>query len=326
MLLSCKTFEGSRWHKSYSKPPLVQHIHLKAFATCRKPRVALLENCQLCRWGLHIFATCVFWSLAQKIRGGIIFRLLRCSFLVCPKIHFATTGKKWQKKTKQYVWLEQYVWFKHLRTKILWYRAYVLRSCAAGASCYSSSLVWGFDVDHRTWSKDPIRSMHPIRSSGSHVTTGLLKKPTVSKELGTCKQPNSRDFKSTPCRIVPSCPCFSQSRVSTDSLEQCTHDLLVSYYENITEKQKNQTLTFQSLTLVVIGAPQSGTCFYLSQRTHLHFSPRSVYVPSIRWLHRSELFDVVWPVHNHSRHEYDCIISVTQHTSNTNLQQVVRTI
>lgn len=59
-------------------------------------------------------------------------------------------------------------------------------------------------------------------------------------------------------------PCFSQSRVSTDSLEQCTHDLLVSYYENITEKQKNQTLTFQSLTLVVIGAPQSGTCFYLS--------------------------------------------------------------
>ena len=101
---------------------LLSIVYLKAFATCRKPRGARLENCQLCHWGLHIFATMRVLNPCSKNRWRHCFLATLVFFSCCPRcsmsIHFATTGKKWQKKTKQYVWLEHYFWFQHLPSKI----------------------------------------------------------------------------------------------------------------------------------------------------------------------------------------------------------------
>ena len=73
-------------------------------------------------------------------------------------------------------------------------------------------------------------------------------------------------IKSLSWQLGTSTPNFIDKKIQLSSSFFIQVHLLVNYYENITdtEKQKNQTLTFQSLTLVVIGAPQSGTCFYLS--------------------------------------------------------------
>ena len=222
---------------------------------------------------------CVFWSLAEKIGGGIVFWLLWCSFSCCPRcsmsIHFATTGKSDKRRRNNMCG-----WNTMFGSNIFH------MCCAAGASC-SSSAVWGFDVDHRTWSKDPTRSMHPIRSSGSHRFGEETHSET--KEFGTCKQHANNPFKRFQKHTLQDCsfnsPCFRWLTIKSLSWQLGTSTpnfidkkiplsasffiqvhLLVNYYENITdtEKQKNQTLTFQSLTLVVIGAPQSGTSFYLS--------------------------------------------------------------
>ena len=227
---------------------------------------------------------CVFWSLAQKIGGGIVFWLLWCFFLVVQDVQCLYTLQPLEKVTKE----DETICL--VGTLCLVPTSFICAAQLVQAAIHriSSSAVWGFDVDHRTWNKDPTRSMHPIRSSGSHVT-GLVKKPTVSKELGTCKQHANNPFKTFEQHTLQDCsfnsPCFRWLTMKSLSWQLGTSTpnfidkkiplsasffiqvhLLVNYYENITdtEKQKNQTLTFQSLTLVVIGAPQSGTSFYLS--------------------------------------------------------------
>lgn len=56
---------------------------------------------------------------------------------------------------------------------------------AAASGCSSQADTGSLDVAHRTWSKDPTRSMHPIRSSGSamkqrqtSVDKAILRKKT----------------------------------------------------------------------------------------------------------------------------------------------------
>lgn len=115
-ILKAMYASGATW------PTLLSIIYLKAFATCRKPRGALLENCQLCHWGLHIFATMRVLKPCWKNRWRHCFLATLVFFFLLSKMFNVYTlcnhWKKWQKKTKQYVWLEHYVWFQHLPSKI----------------------------------------------------------------------------------------------------------------------------------------------------------------------------------------------------------------
>lgn len=124
ILSQISTISKAMYASGATWPTLLSIIYLKAFATCRKPRGALLENCQLCHWGLHIFATMRVLKPCWKNRWRHCFLATLVFFSCCPRcsmsIHFATTGKSDKRRRNNMCgWnLEHYVWFQHLPSKI----------------------------------------------------------------------------------------------------------------------------------------------------------------------------------------------------------------
>lgn len=253
---------------------LLSIVYLKAFATCRKPRGARLENCQLCHWGLHIFATMRVLNPCSKNRWRHCFLATLVFFSCCPRcsmsIHFATTGKSDKRRRNNMCgWNTMFGSniFQVRSSDIEHIGAYVLRSW-----CKLRLWRWPPHLEQRP---------HSLHAPHSQLWQSRNQRyPKNSKELGTCKQHqttlqdcsfNSPCFrwltiKSLSWQLGTSTHNFIDKKIPLSSSFFIQVHLLVNYYENITdtEKQKNQTLTFQSLTLVVIGAPQSGTSFYLS--------------------------------------------------------------
>lgn len=196
--------------------PVVQHGQLCCPSSILKPsqhaeslEVHYLRTVSFAIEVCTFSQRCVFWSLAEKIGGGIVFWLLWCFFSCCPRcsmsIHFATTGKSDKRRRNNMCG-----WNTMFGSNIFQVRSSDIEHMCC-AMCCTAGASWGFDVDHRTWSKDPTRSMHPIRSSG-RKPTGLLKKPTVSEHANNMQTTHSRHLNIFEQHTLQDCsfnsPCF----------------------------------------------------------------------------------------------------------------------
>ena len=101
ILSQISTISKAMYASGATWPTLLSIIYLKAFATCRKPRGALLENCQLCHWGLHIFATMRVLKPCWKNRWRHCFLATLVFFLVVQDVQCLYTLQPLEKVTKE---------------------------------------------------------------------------------------------------------------------------------------------------------------------------------------------------------------------------------
>lgn len=336
--------------------PVVQHGQLCCPSSILKPsqhaeslEVHYLRTVSFAIEVCTFSQRCLFWSLAEKIGGGIVFWLLWCFFSCCPRcsmsIHFATTGKSDKRRRNNMCG-----WNTMFGSNIFQVRSSDIEHMCC-AMCCAAGASWGFDVDHRTWSKDPTRSMHPIRSSG-RKPTGLLKKPTVSEHANNMQTTHSRHLNIFEQHTLQDCsfnsPCFRWQKNQESQLtawnkhtqlywqkdstfciflhsSSPSGELLWEHHRHRETKEPNSDIpepdtcgnwgTAKWNKLLPVRSEHIYTSLLIQSMCPL-FYKRTL---TIRCVNKWELFDFVWPVHNHSPDQYDGTISVTQHTSKIDL-------